>query len=145
MARPRNNIRDAEQRREAAKNRAAALALHAWGWSAGQIGQQLYNGNTSNATREIRRALNESKEIAVEEYRARHHIMLDAMTRAQQREALSGNKEAVETTLKLMDHRARITGMNTPEMVGGDVTVLFDANLDNPGMTEAEMIVDPAR
>lgn len=132
--------------------RIKALQLRAARLTYQQIADRLYNGDRSNARKDIMKAIEGQEKEAADEVRAQEILLLDQLARPQIKKAIEGDEKSVEVLLKIMDRRAKYLGLYAPTQVEqtgtGGFTLMVNPDLlpdgaDLTGMTAVAGEVEP--
>jgi hypothetical protein len=122
-----------------------ALALRKDGRDYRYIANQLEYAGPSGAYQAVMTALKETLREPAEEVRALELDRLDCMLAAIWPQALSGDLKAIDSTLRLMDRRARFLGLDAPVRVDieGDIRLLAEQlGIDaDEAIAEAQLIL----
>jgi transposase len=91
--------------------RARAVELALAGHSYDQIAEQIGYSNRGTAWRVVQRALRDREAEAVDVYREVELARLDALQSACWESACAGDRQAVDTVLRIIEKRARLMGI----------------------------------
>ncbi|TQF04770.1 hypothetical protein E6W39_24255 [Kitasatospora acidiphila] len=125
MGRKPANRRDAHQV-PVIERRRAAVELRIQGKSWQEIADLLGYDSKGTACNDVRRALQKAVQalaVPMEEYRQLELDRLDKMQDALWPKVLEGDTKAVDTTLRLMDRRAKLLGLDAPTRTEGVLTL----------------------
>ncbi len=100
----------------ASERKARAVELAHQGRSYDQIAQEVGYTNRGTAWRTVQRALKERSVSAVDRYREEELARLDALQAASWPQAMQGSINAIRVVLKVMEQRARLLGLVSPDM-----------------------------
>lgn len=103
-----------EQQVRRAERRAAAVRLRTTGASIPMIAQALKYGSVDEAALEITAYLDELIRIPASELVARQQSVIMDMMRAAYKQALEGDTASIKVVKDLMDHQAKLFGLNAP-------------------------------
>ncbi|MEZ0066692.1 hypothetical protein ABIA32_002704 [Streptacidiphilus sp. MAP12-20] len=106
------------QQTKTADRRRQAVELRIAGRSWQQIADQLEYSSKGAACTDVRRALEKAVEklaIPLEAHRQLELDRLDAIQNALWDKVLDGDTKAIDTTLRLMDRRAKLLGLDAPQ------------------------------
>jgi hypothetical protein len=116
-----------------ADRRRNAVELKIGGATWQQIADRLGYDSRASAYTDVRRALQQSvAELAIprEEYRQLELDRLDEMQNALWSKVLEGDTKAIDTSLRLMDRRAKLLGLDAPTRTEGVLTLdAIDASI----------------
>lgn len=124
--------------------RIKALQLRAARLTYQQIADRLYNGDRSNARKDILKAVETQEKEAADEVRAQEIILLDQLARPLIKRAIEGDDKAVTAMLRIMERRAKYLGLDAPTQVEqtgvGGFAVLVNPDLlpDGADLGEVE-------
>lgn len=125
MARPLPNRTPAHQTRFAERRR-AAVEMKIGGKTWREIADTLGYDSRATAYGDVMRGLQKAVaelSIPLEEYRQLELDRLDAMQDALWVKVLDGDTKAIDTTLRLMDRRAKLLGLDAPQRMEGVLTI----------------------
>ncbi|GAA4915886.1 hypothetical protein [Nesterenkonia rhizosphaerae] len=129
--------------------RADALRMRARRMTYQQIADKHYNGDRSNAYKDIQKALKDLQREPAEDVLKQELESIDELERVFLAKALKGDRDAFDRVMKAKERRAKYLGLDAPKDVnlntGGDIIAVFDPSLDNSGRTEPEAEVDTSQ
>lgn len=112
----------------ATHRRTTAVRLALAGHSYDDIAQQVGYANRGTAWRAVQKALREREAEAVDVYREVELARLGALQSACWETACAGDRQAIETVLRIIEKRARLMGIwDTPIPESGDARLSRDS------------------
>jgi hypothetical protein len=106
------------QQAASADRRRAAVELRIAGKSWQEIADLLHYDSKASACTDVRRALEKAVaklNVPLEAHRQLELDRLDAMQNALWDKVLAGDTKAIDTSLRLMDRRAKLLGLDAPQ------------------------------
>lgn len=140
-----------KRRLEAAENQRKALELRKAGVTFATIAEQLGYRGPSGAYRAVMSALRKTLQEPADEVRKMETERLDALLLALWSQAKSGNQGAIDRTLKVMERRAKLWGLDMPTRTditsgGQPLTIALtwgDSNGNGNGNSDPKAIPTP--
>lgn len=139
--------RTSPRRLAAAERQRQALLLRRGGASYDQIAQRLGYRDRASAYRAVLAALEQTLREPAEEVRALELERLDALLLAHWPAATSGNVEATDRVLRIMERRARLLGLDAPRQLNVRLTLheVVEQVARETGLSYAEALAEAER
>lgn len=134
------------RRIEAKKKAAEALFLRLAGATYQDIANQLAYKNPSGAQRAVERAMLDTIQEPADKLRKLELSRLDRMQRGLWGKAIIGGTGAVDRIIKIMERRAKLTGLDLPTIVKNELTgpnggpILTDGDMDLSNLSFDELL-----